>query len=305
LLFVALAAASQFGARAIAAIGDVYDLHDDFSITNNPNTTALGGTWSFRNDDDGELLLQSEFPIGFIQDPGWDLLGGSGVPAIWKNGATGLITTHPFDPQLTGNHGGNLLVRWVSPEAGFARVSGYYFQDDRPPAPPQRIMGYVLEKNGVQIDGQDVVTTSIELHFDEVISIMPGDIIDMRLLSNRPGAVTPYGYFGGLSQRIEIVTAPLDVDGDYNNDGTVGAADYVVWRDQLGQNVTLPNDSTPGMVTAEDYTVWSANFGISSIGAGSLLIATSVPEPAALLLLAIGAVAGPFFLHTRRERRRE
>ena len=31
--------------------------------------------------------------------------------------------------------------------------------------------------------------------------------------------------------------------GDYNNDGIVDAADYVVWRKANGQNVTLPNDS--------------------------------------------------------------
>ena len=56
-------------------------------------------------------------------------------------------------------------------------------------------------------------------------------------------------------------------DGDYNDDSVVDAADYTVWRDNLGQDVTLPNDPTPGMVTAEDYDVWRANFGATG-GAG-------------------------------------
>ena len=56
------------------------------------------------------------------------------------------------------------------------------------------------------------------------------------------------------------ITAP-GVAGDYNNDGTVNAADYTRWRDNLGASVTLPNDSTPGMVTAADYDVWKAAFG--------------------------------------------
>jgi len=56
-------------------------------------------------------------------------------------------------------------------------------------------------------------------------------------------------------------------NGDYNNDGRVDAADYTVWRDNLGSNVLLPNDTTPGSVTAADFDVWKAAFGT---GGGSL-----------------------------------
>jgi hypothetical protein len=49
--------------------------------------------------------------------------------------------------------------------------------------------------------------------------------------------------------------------GDYNDNGTVDAADQVVWRDNLDQSVTLPNDPTPGTVTQADYDVWKAAFG--------------------------------------------
>jgi hypothetical protein len=44
--------------------------------------------------------------------------------------------------------------------------------------------------------------------------------------------------------------------GDFNNNGVVDAADYVLWRD----GGTLQNDPTPG-VQAADYAVWRANFG--------------------------------------------
>src|SRR5262245_31244587 len=47
--------------------------------------------------------------------------------------------------------------------------------------------------------------------------------------------VFSYGVLAGAS------TSPT---GDYNNDGTVNTADYVVWRNNLGQSVTLPNDAT-------------------------------------------------------------
>jgi hypothetical protein len=82
------------------------------------------------------------------------------------------------------------------------------------------------------------------------------------------------------------------VNGDYNNNGVVDAGDYAVWRKRLGQNVTLPNDTTPGMVTAADYAVWRSNFGktASGSGAGDLFAMGSVPEPASGLLAALLAL---------------
>jgi hypothetical protein len=65
----------------------------------------------------------------------------------------------------------------------------------------------------------------------------------------------------------EIKSSGGSANGDYNNNGTVDAADYVVWRRNLNQSVTLPNDPTPGTVDANDYNVWRTNFDNS---AGSL-----------------------------------
>jgi hypothetical protein len=48
------------------------------------------------------------------------------------------------------------------------------------------------------------------------------------------------------------------VPGDYNGNGTVDAADYVVWRD----GGSLENEvETPGAATPEDYDAWRARFG--------------------------------------------
>jgi hypothetical protein len=86
---------------------------------------------------------------------------------------------------------------------------------------------------------------------------------------------------------------PQPVNGDYNNNGAVDAADYVLWRD----GGPLENDSTPG-VQPEDYDVWKANFGS---GGGSGAVFSAVPEPASLLLFVIGMVA---FDVARKDRRR-
>ena len=54
------------------------------------------------------------------------------------------------------------------------------------------------------------------------------------------------------------------LSGDYNENGTIDAADYVVWRDHLDEAFTLPNEEegvTPNMVTRQDYGVWASRFG--------------------------------------------
>jgi hypothetical protein len=90
---------------------------------------------------------------------------------------------------------------------------------------------------------------------------------------------------GILPGTVTYVTGgPAGVAGDYNNNGTVDAADYVLWRN----GGPLQNDTTPATIGPEDYNVWRANFGKSPIGAAS---SASVPEPS-LLASFVCCVAG-------------
>jgi hypothetical protein len=73
------------------------------------------------------------------------------------------------------------------------------------------------------------------------------------------------------------------VNGDFNNNGVVDAADFVAWRDRLNHSVTLPNDPTPGTVTSADYSVWRGNFARTAGGSGAAL--APLPEPASYLLV--------------------
>jgi hypothetical protein len=76
--------------------------------------------------------------------------------------------------------------------------------------------------------------------------------------------------------------------GDYNGNGIVDAADYVLWR----KGGPLQNEvNTPGTVDASDYTIWRALFG-STAGSGSgSLDGGAVPEPLSSLLVLM-AIAG-------------
>jgi hypothetical protein len=81
--------------------------------------------------------------------------------------------------------------------------------------------------------------------------------------------------------------------GDYNASGIVDAADYVVWRKMLGQNVAYGSGADGdgnGLVDPADYGVWRGNFG-NGTTVGS---AVAAPEPAtntALLMAIVIAVA--------------
>ena len=78
------------------------------------------------------------------------------------------------------------------------------------------------------------------------------------------------------------VAAPQS--GDFNGDGIVDGNDLLVWQQQLGQSGDLAADGNgDGAVDADDLAVWRNQFGQTG---GSTLQQASVPEPAALTLLA-------------------
>jgi hypothetical protein len=70
--------------------------------------------------------------------------------------------------------------------------------------------------------------------------------------------------------------------GDYNFDGNVDAADYVMWRKAESS-------------TAQGYADWFANFGATSAGGGSAAGFASanavVPEPGSAGLALVGLLA--------------
>jgi hypothetical protein len=97
-----------------------------------------------------------------------------------------------------------------------------------------------------------------------------------------------------------IVRSNLVQTADYNGNGAVDAADYVLWRETLGSTTLLDADgNTNGVIDAGDYDVWRANFGtVFGAGSGALQNAAQVPEPSSLGLV----LAGSLFAARRRAR---
>ena len=90
-------------------------------------------------------------------------------------------------------------------------------------------------------------------------------------------------FAGAVNYPLGGGASPLSVTvGDFNFDGSVNAADYTVWRDEL--ETTFSQD---------DYEQWKVHFG-ESVGQGADSTVT-VPESSSLCLM-LAAFAGSWFL---------
>jgi uncharacterized protein (TIGR03382 family) len=119
-----------------------------------------------------------------------------------------------------------------------------------------------------------------------------------------PSPGTYYAQITGADDTIQLYELSLSIaaalPGDFNFDGVVDGADYVVWRKNETANISLPNDA--GLTTqAARFDLWRGNFGaMAGGGAGNSDASTSVPEPAAVLLAAAGFSLGSWLVRRRR-----
>lgn len=116
-----------------------------------------------------------------------------------------------------------------------------------------------------------------------------------------PGAITlsgngryfTYGSMGGTGYIVPNPVYVSAITGDYNQNGCVDAADYVLWRKSLSSTVVIPGTSADGnsngTVDQADYDLYRTNIGqgctTAAPGSGSLHIIvapapTHAPAPA-------------------------
>ena len=128
------------------------------------------------------------------------------------------------------------------------------------------------------------------------------DILDLATFTGTFATLNLPG--GGLTWNTSLLylTGTISaggVVGDYNKNGTVDAADYVVWRKTLGQTGTglAADGNFNNIIDAGDYDVFRARFGQTAGSGAGTMANTAVPEPATALLLCL---AIPAFIHRRR-----
>ena len=98
---------------------------------------------------------------------------------------------------------------------------------------------------------------------------------------------------------IDYTILPGGVPGDYNGNGVVDMADYVLWRN----GGPLQNEvDSPDTVNAGDYTVWRSLFGTTASSGSLSGTSSSVPEPCSIALFCMAILWGGF-TRARRNRR--
>lgn len=121
------------------------------------------------------------------------------------------------------------------------------------------------------------------------------------LLVGSDGTIQFEGYWGDYDIVIDGLTLPLSLTkgissyslvvapGDFDGNGVVGAADYLVWRTTVGSSTDLRADGNgDGVINSADYEVWRSSFGTSN--AAQITSAVAAPEPRGNCLLLVSGI---------------
>lgn len=137
----------------------------------------------------------------------------------------------------------------------------------------------------INVTGDLVLDGTLEIALINGFTPTAGQSFDFLNATSVTGAfasvILPGGYTWDVTQLASgiVLVSSVVLPGDFNHDGKVDAADYVVWRKTGGSQA--------------DYNTWRANFGLPNLpGSGASVGPNSaVPEPATMLLVAVGNAA--------------
>ncbi len=145
--------------------------------------------------------------------------------------------------------------------------------------------------DSVQVDGALVLVDAVLFVSSNDQNFSLGDTFNLFDAASTLGefnSITLPALSNGLSWNTELLSVDGSIQvvltGDYNVDGFVDAADYTVWRDQIGQSVEPYDAADPngdGVVDQLDYDEWMNNFG----NASSITLSTAIPEPSSFMML--------------------
>jgi hypothetical protein len=236
-------------------------------------TVWSGLTFSFTKEESTDPLLEENQDR--ITDNVWITRSDQGaglLNAFSECGLFGCDYTHNFSPEDTEWANGGLNPGETIAATNWQQLTF----SDWETAYENRIGQIILETD----------------YRDAVVHLITDDIyLDLRFTSWSVGG------FGAFSYLRAEASGPPTTTGDYNNNGKVDAADYVVWRKTLNQPA-VPQGSgadgdADGTVDPGDYDFWRARFGNTVAGAGGGALGSAVPEPASALML-IAGIAGLF-----------
>jgi hypothetical protein len=144
--------------------------------------------------------------------------------------------------------------------------------------------------------------TAVDFQMFETMLALPDGIrsFDLTFISGGALGATGTIHIDDISAAIVAAVALL---GDYNRNGVVDAADYIVWRASMGSTGSglAADGNGDNTVDQLDYDIWKANFGNTVVAAASS-VNQPIPEPSTAIQSLLGCVVAFAFLR-RIERR--
>jgi hypothetical protein len=264
---------------------------DLVDITNTPTTLDLGfstnmGTDSYNGpagpvgSEDRTVLRDEYLPLTDIDSNALGLLGGA------------LEAAFDFFASPGGVHGNHVRfeLQGLNPAATYDLTfyGSHIFSFDT--ATTYSVFTdntYTTLVASVDLDVQEPEAPNIH-NRDRVaklsgLSPQTSDILYVDFI----GKTGNFGYLNALQIDIH---EPEGLGGDYNGDGEVDAADYTVYRNNVGGSASAfavgsRNPVLTGPVGGEDYSFWKSQFGQPGGGSTAGGTVTTVPEPATWALL--------------------
>jgi hypothetical protein len=127
------------------------------------------------------------------------------------------------------------------------------------------------DPNGILGDGDDIVARANRTYtLSRGFGDCPAGCIDRE---SWDFTVTNDRVYPGTSG------PPANAPGDFNNNGVVDAADYVVWRNGAGS-----------IYNQTHYAGWRSNFGVTVVASRGLLVGAQIPEPTGCMMLTLGLI---------------
>jgi hypothetical protein len=269
-------------------------------------------TWTFRLTTINASNTSQGFNLALVDSPEGSRLtaNGSTIDGAYRgyrisgNMGQTLGNSNPFQLRRRSISSGNLLAtgsNWTALGNGATSGNDGYDENtdytltwqitrraDNGLDIDAKIVGGTLDNDGTaQVTltdatpvGDDPITGPFGSYTYDTFAIRPSS-------GGQTGGLTADTFDTSLF-KVEFTTSAVapGVAGDYNSNGIVDGADYVLWRN----GGPLQNEvDAPGTVNAADYTAWRARFGNVS-GSGSGLNAGGVPEPGAMVLVFAGLV---------------
>ena len=236
-------------------------------------TVAQIASTSFNN----PVVLQSDSVISVISGPVMDLTATlaetiSGPGGLTKHGTGTLILG-----SASNSYSGDTTIL----SGGPLSITGPFLSDD---ADVHLTTGSIFNLN---FSGSDTIRSL----FVDGVPQAPGSY----------GAADLGGLLITGSGTLTVSALPPGLAGDYNQDGVVDAADYVVWRKNVGA-MTLPNrgEGISGDVGEADYNFWRSRFGDTLASGAGIGVSAAVPEPTGAFMALLG-VAGIWAIAAKRE----